>query len=53
MANIKIGASGGTFVGTANGSETYELTAIPTKPLSIDGLTSSMNNAGETATKTT
>jgi len=38
MATTKIGKSGGTFTGTAAGSEIYEFTAVPTA-VSINGLT--------------
>jgi len=48
MATTKIGKSGGTFTGTAAGSEIYEFTAVPTA-VSINGLTSTLNNSGSLA----
>lgn len=39
MATTKIGKSGGTFTGTAAGSEIYEFTAVSTGAVSINGLT--------------
>jgi len=50
MATTKIGKSGGTFTGTAAGSEIYEFTAVPTGAVSINGLTSTLNHSGVTAT---
>jgi len=52
MAATKIGKSGGTFTGTAAGSELYEFTAVPTSTVSINGLTSTLNHSGVTATLT-
>ena len=50
MAATKIGKSGGTFTGTAAGSELYEFTAVPTSTVSISGLTSTLNHSGVIAT---
>jgi len=52
MAATKIGKSGGTFTGTAAGSELYEFTAVPTSTVSISGLTSTLNHSGVIATLT-
>jgi len=48
MAITKIGKSGGTFTG-GPGSETYELTAVPTGEISINGSTSTLDHFGNTA----
>ncbi|MBU3694848.1 MAG: calcium-binding protein [Rhodocyclaceae bacterium] len=52
MATIKIGKSGGTFTGTT-GSDTYQLTAVPTGEISINGSTSTRDHLGnDPASKT-